>query len=137
MIASIYLFLIKDDNILLLKRQNTGYEDGNYGLPAGHLDDNESLTTGIIRETKEEIGIVLTKQDIQIVQIMHRKEEDIRMDFFFYAKHWVGQPANTEPDKCSDLRFFPLNNLPENTIGYIKQAIENYQKNIFYTELGW
>ncbi|OGG14305.1 hypothetical protein A2875_01995 [Candidatus Gottesmanbacteria bacterium RIFCSPHIGHO2_01_FULL_46_14] len=44
MIASSYLLCIRDDMILLSRRHNTGYEDGNYSLPAGHVEDDELLT---------------------------------------------------------------------------------------------
>jgi len=137
MIASVYAFFIKDNKILLLKRLNTGYEDGNYSLPAGHVDDNESFITAMAREIKEEIGLAIKKGEINLVHVMHRKEEDIRMDFFFIVNNWEGEPKNTEPDKCSDLSWFPLDNLPKNTISYIIQAIKNYQNNLLYSEVGF
>jgi len=60
-IGSSYLFLIKDNKILLQRRFQTGFQDGNYGVPAGHLDGNETAREGCIREIKEEIGIDLTR----------------------------------------------------------------------------
>lgn len=57
MIVSVYLILVKDGKVLLLRRANTGYEDGNYGLVAGHLDGDESATTGMVREASEESGL--------------------------------------------------------------------------------
>lgn len=137
MIASVYGFFIKDEKILLLRRFNTGYEDGKYSLPAGHVDDNESFIVAICREIKEETGVVVKKENIELVHIMHRKENDIRMDFFFLVTSWEGEPTNTELDKCDELAWYPLNNLPNNTISYIKTAIENYKKRILYSEIGW
>lgn len=138
MIASVYLFLIKDNNILLLRRCGTGYEDGKYGLPSGHLEENESLREGAVREVMEEIGITISPKDIDLVHVMHRKEKDERMDFFFAPKTFPKEePHNTEPHKCDDLQWFPLDKLPNNIIGYIKQAIENYQNKIFFEEVGW
>lgn len=61
------LILIKNNKILLMKRCNTGYEDGKYGLVAGHVESKESLKQAIIREAKEEIGINLSKQDLEYV----------------------------------------------------------------------
>lgn len=137
MIASGYVFFIRNGNILLSKRKNTGYLDGWYSLPAGHIEDNESITNGTIREIKEEVGIYLGQNDIQLVHVMHRKENDIRMDFFFIADSWEGEPNNIEPEKCEELTWFPIEKLPENIISYIKIAIENWQKKIFYSEVGW
>ena len=64
--ASVYLLFIKDGKILLLRRANTGYEDGNYGLVAGHLDAHESLTNAAIREAKEESGVDIYLEDLEV-----------------------------------------------------------------------
>lgn len=141
MIASSYFILVVDGKILLSRRFNTGYKDGSYSLPAGHIEDGESLTQGAAREIFEEIGLKIVPQVFKLVHVMHRKETDIRMDFFFTPhqnKFGAGQaPINREPEKCDDLRWFSLKRLPENTIPYIRYAIECYQKKIFYSEFGW
>lgn len=137
MIASGYLMLIRGGKILLSRRFHTGYEDGKYSLPAGHIENNETLTRGTCREIKEEIGAVLAPRDLQLVHVMHRKHIDIRMDFFFITTKKRVTPINLEPYKSDDLRWFPLTRLPENTIPYIRAAITNYRKNIFYSEFGW
>ncbi|KXK10165.1 MAG: RNA pyrophosphohydrolase [Microgenomates bacterium OLB23] len=111
--------------------------DGFYGLPAGHIEDNETLTQGMLRELQEETGVSLTKNDIELVHIMHRKSNDIRMDFFYTVKQWVDEPKNTEPNKCDDFAWFPLDNLPHNTVPYIKTAIAHVQSHLMYSEYGW
>ena len=134
MIASSYLFLIKDGKILLSLRSQTGYEDGNYSLPAGHVEDGETLTECLCREAKEEIGIDIDKKDISLVYVMHRKETDIRVDFFFTTTKWAGTPTNCELLKCDDLSWFALNALPENTVPCIRAAIEGWRKGEIYQE---
>ncbi len=136
-ITSPYLILIRDNKILLMRRINTGYEDGKYGLPSGHLEDKESIKEGLIREAKEEIGIGIKPQDLKLAHTMHRREADSRVDFFFTVSSYIGTPVNNEPEKCDDLEWFPLNKLPANTIPYIKLAIENSRKGIIYSEIGW
>ena len=137
MIASGYLMLVRNGKILLSRRFQTGYMDGSYSLPAGHIEDNETLTSGTCREICEEIGVALSPPDLKLVHVMHRKSDDIRMDFFFITDKKGLVPKNMEPNKCDDLSWFPLNELPTNTIPYIRAAIENYQQHIFYSEFGW
>lgn len=137
-IGSSYLILIEDNKVLLLKRSDTGYMDGYYGLPSGHLDGNETAREGGARETKEEIGIVVEPLDLRVVHVMHRKaDNDERIDFFVTANKYQGEVENCEPYKCEELKWFNLDNLPENIIPYIKEAINNYKNNIFYSEWGW
>jgi ADP-ribose pyrophosphatase YjhB (NUDIX family) len=136
-ITSLYLLLIHDNKILLLRRINTGYADGMYGLPSGHLEENETIREGIKREAKEEIGIDLDVDDLKLVHTMHRKENDTRVDFFFEVSKYQGTPINNEPDKCDDLQWFSLDNLPSNIVAYVKKALENSQNKIIYSESGW
>ncbi len=137
LIASVYLFFRKEEKILLLRRANTGYEDGNYSLVAGHVDGNEAMTSAAVREAKEESGVDINPNDLDLKVVMHRIGNDERMDFFFEPKKWKGEITNIESDKCSDLSWFDISNLPENTIPYIREAIECYRKGIFYSEFGW
>ena len=135
LIPSVYLLLIAGSKILLSRRYNTGYCDGQYGLPAGHLEENETLKQGLVREAKEEIGVALDSADLELVHTMHRKiPNDGRVDFFFTAKKHQGEPKIMEIDKCDDLSWFEFNNLPENTIPYIRQAFAAFLKNIIYSE---
>ena len=69
---------------------------------------------------------------------MHRKaKDDERIDFFMTADKYTGEIKNCEPNKCEELKWFPLDDLPDNIIPYIKEAINNYKNNIFYSEWGW
>ena len=88
LIPASYLVLIKDNNILLLQRKNTGYEDGNYMFIAGHVEPNESFTGAVIREAKEEAGIIISERDVKLVHMMQRKatsSNNERIDAFFFS----------------------------------------------------
>ncbi len=74
LITSVYLFFIKENKILLLRRANTGYEDGNYGLVAGHADGEETLKTTAVREAKEESGVEIDPKNLELKHVMHRRQ---------------------------------------------------------------
>lgn len=135
--VAVYLMLVRDEEILLLRRFNTGWMDGKYDVPAGHIEGNEPITQAMIREAKEEAGITLTKDDLEPATAMHRKSDSEYVDFYFVARHWEGAPIIGEPDKCDEVKWFPLNNLPENLVLYTRKAIENYQKKIPFAEFNW
>jgi 8-oxo-dGTP pyrophosphatase MutT (NUDIX family) len=128
---------MRDGELLLLRRFNTGYEDGNYSVVAGHLDGGEQVKTAMIREAREEIGVEIAPEDLEVIQVMHRLSDHERIDFFLKAAKWRGEIANLEPHKCDDLAWYPLAALPDNTIPYIRQAIYNYQQHLWFDSFGW
>jgi ADP-ribose pyrophosphatase YjhB (NUDIX family) len=105
-LVAVHLFFLREGKILLLRRFNTGYEDGNYSVVAGHVDAGETVTQAAVREAMEEAGVVLRLEDLQVVHVMNRKSNDERVDFFVNVKAWSGEINNTEPDKCDDLAWF-------------------------------
>jgi len=138
-IPAVYILLEKDGKILLGRRCNTGYQDGNYQVPAGHVEEEELPTEAIIRETKEEVNIDLVAENIELVHVGYRPKHDPtgdRIDLFFKAKQWSGEVKNMEPEKCDDLNWFSWNNLPENTVFHVREAFECVQKGVFYNEIG-
>ncbi len=142
-IPSSYIILIKDNKVLLSRRFNTGFMDGKYGLVAGHGESAESFTKTIIREAKEEANIILKAKNLRAIHVMHRFEMQNntelreRVDVFFTAKKWAGEPKNMEPHKCDDLSWFSFDQLPDNTIPYIKHAFDSIKNEIFYSEYGF
>lgn len=136
--SAVYLMLLKDEKILLARRFNTGWKDGNYSLVAGHLDGNEPVSLAMIREAKEEAGIEINKDDLVPAVVIHRHYPGQEyVDFFFAVNKWTGTPSIQEPDKCDDMSWFDLNSLPDNLLPYVKEAIENYNKGVSFFESGW
>jgi len=132
-----HIFLLKADTVLLLRRANTGYEDGNFGVVAGHVELGEPVSQAALREIKEEVGVIVHPADLQPVGVMHRLSDEERIDFFLVARRWIGEPVNAEPEKCSEIYWCPLHALPESTIPYVRQALLNFQAGLWYAEFGW
>lgn len=80
--VTVHLFFLRDNQILLLRRFNTGFRDGEYSVPTGHLDGDETVMKVGIREAKEEVGVDLRETDMVFSIVMHRIEGDERVDFF-------------------------------------------------------
>ncbi len=124
----------------MLQRYNTGYEDGNYSFVAGHVEIEEGPVAAMLREAKEEAGITLSKEHLKFVHVLHRNCPDARVyvDYFFEAHLWEGEPTIKEPNKCSALTWFPINNLPQNIIPYIKTILERiYRDKLVFSEIGY
>lgn len=140
-IPASYLVLINDeDKVLLLRRFNTGFKDGMYSLVAGHVDDGETFTQALIRESLEEAGLEVLPENSTVGHIMHRKSEtdgSERVDVFYVVKNWSGEVTNCEPHKCDELVWHDFDNLPENTIDYIRFALESIRDGVMYSEFGW
>lgn len=134
--VAVHAFFIKDGQVALLKRKNTGYRDGYYGVPAGHVDGGETIAAAMSREVFEEVGITIAAESLQPVHVMHRivSQTEERIDYFYSIDAWKGQLQNTEPDKCDELGWYPLNVLPENTIPYVKKALAKTLNNEFFSE---
>ena len=135
--SAVYLILIQDGKVLLSKRKNTGWEDGNYTLVSGHLDGDESVFDAMVREAKEEAGILIKPSDLEVVGVVHRKANYEYIDFYLTVKKWEGEIQNMEPHICEELRWFPLSELPGNMVLSMRQGLENFHNGIFFSEIGF
>jgi len=136
--VAVQLVLIKDGKVLLLRRANTGFEDGNYGLPSGHIDGGESVRQAMVREAKEEAMIDIDPDALKFLHVTHRLKPDGEwVDFFFTLDKWVGEIGIGEPHKCDDLSWFDFNSLPENMVDYIRDVLSMIKDNKTFSEFGW
>ena len=106
---------------------------------SGHLEKDETLKDAMIRETKEEIGIELQKDDLSLVNINHSKFKD-KTEYImpvFHASKWCGKEKIMEPNKCSQLKWFRVDNLPDDIIDNRKDMIIDYLNNNNYRETGF
>lgn len=136
-IADVNLILRRNTRILLGQRQNTGFGDGAFNPPAGHLEQGESVVEALIREAREEIGVVIQPADVRFAHVVHNAYGPGRVAFFFEVARWTGEVTNMEPEKCGELRWFPLDELPHPMVDYIREAIEHYAAGQAFSMFGW
>lgn len=128
--ASYVLFLRQvggEDQVLLQLRRGTGYMDEHWATAAaGHIEKGESVFDAAAREATEELGVT----DVELTPLcaMHRTGTglpvDERVDYFLLAASWAGEPRILEADKCADLRWFGLHDLPAPVVPHELVVIE-------------
>ncbi|WP_037908088.1 methyltransferase domain-containing protein [Actinacidiphila yeochonensis] len=130
-IVDVHLLLLRGEEVLLARRTGTGYADGLLDAPSGHLEEGEDVRSGMIREAREEIGIDLDPDRLEAVLVMQHRAPGgtARVGWFFTARHDPGdpEPVNREPDRCSELRWCPLDALPDDMVAYCRAGIGAYR----------
>jgi 8-oxo-dGTP diphosphatase len=125
---AVFLIFRQGNEILLLRRFNTGHNDGSYSLVSGHVDDGETFIQAAIREADEEAGVKISSNDLSLAYVLHNKNPDsVYVNIFLNVTKWEGEIFNAEPEKCDDLSWFDMENLPENTIDYIRHTLDEVE----------
>lgn len=136
-IAEAHVLFLREGQVLLLRRFNTGWRDGYFSVPAGHVEAGETIRQAAAREAFEEVGVTIDPDDLDLVHLVHRKSDSERLSFFFRARAWTPEPVNAEPDKCDALEWHDLDHLPPNMVDYVAQALDEIEAAQPYSEFGW
>lgn len=138
-IVDAMLILVRDGRILLAERRGTGYADGMWNLPSGKLEAGETISHAAVREGREEIGVHIDEADLRFVNLTHYRNHlgDARLGVFFEAQRWKGEPYNAEPDKCSRIAWWPLDQIPDTTYPYTAEGISAYLRGEHFHNVGW
>ncbi|MFJ6014111.1 trifunctional class I SAM-dependent methyltransferase/NUDIX hydrolase/VOC family protein [Streptomyces sp. NPDC092952] len=129
-VVDVHLILRRGPEVLLARRAGTGYADGLLHAPSGHVEDGEDVREAMIREAAEEIGVELGPEELRVALVMqHRGPGGApRTGWFFEAEYDPARPPdNREPDKCSELGWFPLHALPDDMVAYCRAGLDGYR----------
>jgi len=135
-LSSVYLIIKNEKNeILLQRRQGTKLWPGFLALPAGHIDEGENAYDAVVREAREEIGIEISISDITDTFVVNRRNKSLLpyYDVYFEIDNYKGEIKISEPEKCSELVWCDINNLPEDMIDFEIEAIKNNQNGIKFS----
>lgn len=134
--TGVHVVLERAGQVLLMRRAGTGFFDGQFSLPGGHVEPGESIIAAARREMLEETGLRLEPGDIAPLGVVHRLSDTNRIDFFVRAGHWTGEPRICEPHKCDCLGWFARAALPADTVPYVRTALAA-GAGPWLLELGW
>lgn len=136
--VAVWLFLYNDrGEVLLSQRQNTGWKDGWYTLPSGHLEADESIVEAMMREAKEEIMVDFELTEKDVVHVQHRQSDKNYIDVYFLKDGFTGEVKNGEPDKCAELKWCTKDRLPEETVENLVDVFGQIAEGKQYSEFNW
>ena len=131
--SAVHMIITKDNKILLQKRKGSKLWPGYYALPAGHIDEGETQYDALAREAQEELGIIIDLKKILNSYVVLRrnyfeidgKQLEPYIDYYFDIDQFEGVPKIMEEDKCEELIWADINNLPEPFINYEGAFLED------------
>ena len=131
--SAVHMIIVKNDKILLQKRKGTKLWPGYYALPAGHIDEGENQYDALVREAQEELDIQINPKDILNSYVVLRRnffEIDGKLtepyiDYYFEIHDYKGTPKIAEKDKCDELIWSNINELPNPFINYEGAFLED------------
>nr|WP_244904864.1 NUDIX domain-containing protein [Streptomyces prasinopilosus] len=140
-VIGVHLHLERPDGTVLLglRHPDSAFAPSTWHVLAGHCEQ-ESAVTCLIREAREEAGLLIQPQDVELVHVVHHVDhagDQLRMGLFFRARTWTGEPELREPDKCTQWKFWDPTALPDNLVSYTRQAITKIRNGDLYSESGW
>ncbi len=137
-IPAVFIVIRNENNqLFLLRRFNTGWRDGWWTVPAGHVDLNEGPTAAAIRELKEEAGIDVIQEKLSDPLIYFYPSDDLeteRVSLFFEVSSAGLTPTNAEPTKADRGEWFDPDKLPENIVPLLRRALLDLPNGIRYSE---
>ncbi|WP_395297201.1 NUDIX domain-containing protein [Kitasatospora hibisci] len=140
LVVGVHLVLVNDGAVLLGRRANTSYASGLWHLPAGHMERGEPVTRSMTREAEEELGITIAEDELALVHTLHHLDADdgrSRLQLFFRPARYDGRVRNAEPDKCEELRWWPLDRLPDHIVPYTAHALGEISRGNPLSTVGW
>lgn len=98
------------------------------------------MTAAAVREAKEELGVTVSAENLQFAVLLHKFDKPCNLVYYnayFVCTEFAGEPTICEPEKCSELKWFDLDNLPDDLIDDRKCALKAYVDGEHYIEYGW
>ncbi|MFC8852471.1 NUDIX domain-containing protein [Streptomyces sp. NPDC057144] len=140
-IIGVHLYLERPDGTVLLglRHPDSAFAPSTWHVLAGHCEQENAIDC-LIREAREEAGLHIDRKDVELVHVVHhigQPRNPPRMGLFFRARTWSGEPVLSEPDKCTQWKFWDPTALPDNLVPYTRLAIAKIQDGELYSETGW
>ena len=105
------IYRIKDGNLEFLSISHRN--DGHWGFPKGHIEDNESEEQTAIREIYEETGLQVNLIDGFRRSVEYSPKEGIMKEVIFFLAKTEQQTVHIQLDEIKDYKWSSLKNTKE------------------------
>lgn len=126
-IRDVYVFVRRENELLLLLREGTGYRDDAWGPPAGKVEPEETYREAGVRELREETGLDVNPAQLKLVHLLDRSPEPGEhwhwAGAFFEVNGVEGDAINREPAKCRTIAWHRLDSLPSPMVDYVEHVL--------------
>ena len=131
--SAVHMLIMDNNKVLLQKRKGSKLWPGYYALPAGHINEGENQYDALIREAKEELDIEIDLKNIINSYVVLRrnffeidgKKLEPYIDYYFEISKYKGTPKIVEFNKCEELIWASIEELPEPFINYEGDFLAN------------
>ena len=133
LVAAVIVHDRNTDRVVLIQRGPMArFAPGSWDLPVGKNEPGEPITATAIRELKEETGLLVRPDALQIAHIIHCARGVEAPNGFltvvFAAHEWHGAPANKEPDRHSQVIWVSIEDIPDDFVSTTATALMSYLK---------
>ncbi|MCC6463255.1 MAG: NUDIX domain-containing protein [Saprospiraceae bacterium] len=135
LIFAVRLILEEDGKLLFLRQ--TKKNGGRFSLIGGNVEENEFAREALAREALEEAGIHVLPNELNLVHVLHRhklKKDETLLVLYFKAQRFHGEPESLEPKKFKDVKWLPVNNLPQDVSKATHHVLQGIQRGEIYSE---
>jgi len=131
--AAVFILLERKNKIFIMRRSNTGWADGMWTIPSGHIDKGQTAIEAAIIEAREEAGVVILPEHLEFIHAHY--VFDAYANYYFRATHWEGEPSLNEPELCSEVQWCDKVTLPEDMIAHVTHMLTSVAEGDMFSDI--
>lgn len=105
--------ILKDNKLLTIKRKIDPWP-GMYGLPGGHIEEEENRIESLKRELKEEMGLEIKVNESDFLGIETLRYKSREFKIFFYKAEIVGGEEKPQKEEVEEIKWLGFNDFIQN-----------------------